>query len=222
MSVILNIDTAQENAFVAIAKDGLCIASKTNLHQKEHASFLHPAIEELLNTTGLKMTDIDAFAVTKGPGSYTGIRVGLSSAKGFCYATKKPLIALNSLEVLASEMRHQIANQQALICPMIDARRMEVFTAVYNANLTEVMSPCALVLDAHAFETMLEKNIIYFSGNGAEKFKSLTHTDHAQFIETANWIHSMCQISHIQFVQNCFDDLVVSDPLYIKEHQTLQ
>jgi tRNA threonylcarbamoyladenosine biosynthesis protein TsaB len=222
MSVILNIDTAQENAFVAIAKDGLCIASKTNLHQKEHASFLHPTIQQLLELTGLKMSDIDAFAVTKGPGSYTGIRVGLSSAKGFCYATQKPLITLNSLEVLACEMRKQITNQQALICPMIDARRMEVFTAVYACDLSEVLNPCAMVLDTQSFQTILEKNTVYFSGSGAEKYKSLAKTNNAQFIETPDWVESMCQLAHIKFVQNKFDDLVNSDPLYVKEHQTLQ
>jgi tRNA threonylcarbamoyladenosine biosynthesis protein TsaB len=222
MSLILNIDTAQENAFVAIAQNGVCLVSKSNQAQKEHASFLHTAIQEMLEAAQLKISDIDAFAVTKGPGSYTGIRVGLSSAKGFCYAIQKPLLALNSLEVLAFEMRKNITNEQALICPMIDARRMEVFTAVYANNLSETIIPCAMILDTHSFETLLKTNTIYFSGNGAEKFKSIANTTQAQFMETPNCIEGMCQLSHTHFLQNKFENLVISEPLYIKEHQTLQ
>ena len=133
MSLILNIDTASEKAHVSFAKNGLIINSLSCESQKEHASFLQTAIQQLTKNTNIFLTDIDAVAVTAGPGSYTGLRVGMASAKGLCYALKKPLITISSLEVLTISALDLFQNtgESVLLCPMIDARRMEVFTAVY-------------------------------------------------------------------------------------------
>ncbi|MEO7306266.1 MAG: tRNA (adenosine(37)-N6)-threonylcarbamoyltransferase complex dimerization subunit type 1 TsaB, partial [Ferruginibacter sp.] len=137
MSLILNIDTASEKAHVSFAKNGMIIQSISSESQKEHASFLQSAIEQLTKTTGIILKDIDAVAVTSGPGSYTGLRVGMASAKGLCYALKKPLITISSLEVLTASALELIpgAGENVLLCPMLDARRVEVFTAVYQNDL---------------------------------------------------------------------------------------
>src|SRR5574343_439289 len=122
MAIILNIDCAQETAAVGIARDGECLAMRSNAQQTDHASWIHLAIKELFAETGISLTQTNAVAVTSGPGSYTGLRVGMATAKGFCYALQKPLICVPTLEMMAYAARHTTAT---LICPMIDARRME-------------------------------------------------------------------------------------------------
>ena len=139
MSLILNIDTATEKAHVSFAKDGLVINSLYSESQKEHASFLQTAIQQLTKLSGVQLKDLDAVAVTAGPGSYTGLRVGMASAKGLCYALKKPLITLGTLEILTCFcywIVFKITMTPVLLCPMIDARRMEVFTAIYKTDLS--------------------------------------------------------------------------------------
>ncbi len=142
MGLILNIDTATETAQVSFAKDGKVLQSLTNELQKDHASFLQTAIQQLAKKNNLILTDVDGIAVTAGPGSYTGIRVGMASAKGLCYALNKPLIAINTLQVLTVAAQQELNNaSEILFCPMIDARRMEVFTAIYNNTLAEILPP---------------------------------------------------------------------------------
>ena len=137
MSLILNIDTASEKAHVSFAKDGMVLDSISSGSQKEHASFLQSAIQQLTKITGIVLKDINAVAVTAGPGSYTGLRVGMASAKGLSYALKKPLITISSLEVLTASALQLFpgTDKTILLCPMLDARRMEVFTAVYLNDL---------------------------------------------------------------------------------------
>jgi len=135
MSLILNIDTASENAHVSLAKDGQVLHTLSNDSQKEHASFLQAAIEQLIKNAAVSFKEVDAVAVTAGPGSYTGLRVGFASAKGLCYALKKPFITIGTLEVLtvsALQLYPPAADENILCCPMMDARRMEVFTAIYH------------------------------------------------------------------------------------------
>src|SRR5665647_1745116 len=147
MALILNIDTATESAIISISEKDKIIDSVTNSNQKDHASFLQPAIKNLLQKADLSINKLNAIAVTAGPGSYTGLRVGMASAKGLCYALKIPLITINTLEVMALSSLKQIHDPSALYCPMIDARRMEVFTAVYDHHLTEIIKPCSMILD---------------------------------------------------------------------------
>jgi len=225
MSIILNIDTATETAHVSLAKDGIVLMSYPNQTQKDHASFLQPAIQKLCNHTGIELKDIDAIAVTGGPGSYTGLRVGLASAKGLCYALSKPLIMINTLEVLTASTFSTVIDQQVddstLFCPMIDARRMEVFTAIYDRGLTEVLSPCAMILDEHSFQDELRKSNIIFFGSGSEKWKAICQGANASFAEVSIRPEAMASLSANFFSTGRFVDPAYSEPFYLKDFQTV-
>ncbi|HQW93579.1 MAG TPA: tRNA (adenosine(37)-N6)-threonylcarbamoyltransferase complex dimerization subunit type 1 TsaB, partial [Ferruginibacter sp.] len=149
MSLILNIDTSSEKAHVSFAKDGSLLALLSSESQKEHASFLQSAIQQLCKTASIHLPEIDAVAVTAGPGSYTGLRVGMASAKGLSYALKKPFITMGTLDILARSAIDFFPEQAepVLFCPMLDARRMEVFTAIYQKDLKTILEPGALILD---------------------------------------------------------------------------
>ena len=188
MALIVNIDTATETAHVSIAEDGKILHSLINDVQKDHAAFLQPALEQLIKNTGIGFSDIDAVAFTAGPGSYTGLRVGMASAKGLCYALNKPLIAISTLKVMAKAAVEQGDDSSVLFCPMIDARRMEVFTAIYNNALTEVLPPCALVLDENSYFNYLQKNKIVFFGNGMQKWRATIQNNHGP-ISALRWVH---------------------------------
>src|ERR1700743_1711256 len=138
MGLILNIDTSTTRGEIGLAKDGQTLFQLTNDQPKEHAAWLHPAVQQLLQTTGHAMKELTAVAVTAGPGSYTGLRVGMAAAKGFCYALGIPLITESTLKVMAFTAREQIKTD-GLLCPMLDARRMEVFTALYENDLSEIL-----------------------------------------------------------------------------------
>src|ERR1700682_771813 len=169
--MVLLIDTSQEIGTVALSKEGQILFSEENKIAKEHASWLHLAIARMLKETGITVRELEAIAVVAGPGSYTGLRVGMAAAKGFCYALKVPLITQNTLRVMAESMIPVAEEKQALICPLIDARRDEVFTALYglktandepptanrqpptaNCQLSTILPPQAMILDTTAFE----------------------------------------------------------------------
>ena len=223
MSLILNIDTATEMAHVSIAKDGAVLKAYHNDLQKDHASFLQPAIQRLAGETGLALTDVDAIAVTGGPGSYTGLRVGLASAKGLCYALNKPLIMLSTLEVLTASafLSDQSSDKPALFCPMIDARRMEVFTAIYDDQLTTQLSPQPMILDETSFSESLKKSTVVFFGNGSDKWKTLCTHPNALFKSVLILPEAMAQLSNIFLERNQFADIAYSEPMYLKDFQTL-
>jgi tRNA threonylcarbamoyladenosine biosynthesis protein TsaB len=220
MALILHIDTALETATICFANKGQILATATNENQKDHAAFLQVAIQNLAKENSIDLKNIDAVAVTIGPGSYTGLRVGLASAKGICYALDKPLITVTTLKILASTAietyKNDAANNNLLICPMIDARRMEVFTAVYNYQLKEVIAPHAHILTPNSFEELLSKNHILFIGNGAKKinvvnkhFEILSHT-----VESTTKIFSY--LSYQTYVNQEFSNLAYTEPFYIK------
>lgn len=221
MSFILNIDTASERAHVSFAKDGLVIEALYSASQKEHASFLQTAIEKLTKLTGIKLTEIDAIAVTAGPGSYTGLRVGMASAKGLCYALQKPFITLNTLEVLAASACHLFPNykNEFLFCPMMDARRMEVFTAIYDADLKIQVAPCAIILDETSFKNELENNKILFFGSGSAKWKPICEHTNAAFENVQILPQALARLSFSLLLKNHFTDLVYSEPIYLKDFQ---
>jgi len=225
MSLILNIDTATETAHVSIAKDGSVLHSSQNESQKDHASFLQPAIQQLCKDAGIELKDIEAIAVTGGPGSYTGLRVGLASAKGLCYALSKPLIMLNTLEVLAasafSVSTDEPDNTATLFCPMIDARRMEVFTAIYDHQMAVRLSPCAMILDEHSFQDQLKNNNILFFGSGSTKWKAICGHPNASFRAVTIRPEAMSGLSFKSFSSRHFADPAYSEPLYLKEFQTV-
>jgi tRNA threonylcarbamoyladenosine biosynthesis protein TsaB len=218
MSIILNIDTSLEIASVALSKAGQILNFFTNAVQKEHAVFLHKAIQELLAIQQLQPNQIDAIAVTNGPGSYTGLRVGLSAAKGLCYALNKPLISMGTLEVMATDAIMQIPNiKDCLFCPMIDARRMEVFTALYDSNLQEIMPASAIVLDNQSFQNILETKKIYFFGSGMQKWKNFNIHDNAAYIENNHLYNAMNTISFKKYLSADFANTSYVSPLYVKE-----
>jgi tRNA threonylcarbamoyladenosine biosynthesis protein TsaB len=228
MSFILNIDTASENAHVSVARDGQVLHVLSSESQKEHASFLQAAIQQLIKTTGINLKEIDAVAVTAGPGSYTGLRVGFASAKGLCYALKKPFITIGTLEVLAAsafQLYPPAADENILFCPMMDARRMEVFTAMYKHDLTICMQPCAMILDEFSFEKDLAKSKILFFGSGAEKWKQICpdsyRDSNALFKSVAILPESFSKSSNMLFSEKKFTDLAYSEPFYLKEFQSV-
>ncbi len=217
MSFILNIDTSADNASVCLAKEEKQLVIKKNNQQKDHASWLHPAINELLQEAPIRLSDIDAVAVTIGPGSYTGLRVGLSAAKGICYALEKPLITVNTLLVMANATKDEKAD---LLAPMIDARRMEVFTALYTKELELVKGPMAMIIDEKSFADELSSKSICFSGSGMEKFKKTINNKNAFFSDLSFDVSHMVPISYSMFLKKQFSDLAYTEPLYLKEFYT--
>jgi len=165
MSLILNIDTALDTASVCLSKDGNVLQFSSSENQKDHASWLHSEIAGLLQKSGKTIKDLDAVAVSVGPGSYTGLRVGLAAAKGFCYALDIPLITINTLKIIALAVKDEAID---IICTLIDARRMEIFTAVYDKDLREKISPHAMLVDENSFASVLSSGKILFCDNGAK------------------------------------------------------
>ena len=217
MSLILNIDTAVEKASICLAKNGIAIDTKNNPDQKDHASWIHLAIRAMLSDNGFNSSSLKAVAVSAGPGSYTGLRVGLSTAKGLCYALKIPLIMIKTLEIMAFSAKEWATE---LICPMIDARRMEVFTAVYNKNLEEIVAAHARIIDKDLFSELLKIHPVIFFGNGSGKFRALIQTPNAGFPQIETDAGHLALLSPRYFENGNFADLAYSEPFYLKEFFT--
>ncbi len=217
MSFILNIDTAVQTASISLARDGQSVATKINPSQKDHAAWLQPAIADLLGELNMNLNDLDAVAVSAGPGSYTGLRVGMATAKGICYALQKPLLLINTLKMMAASVRSE---KDELICPMIDARRMEVFTAVYDQNLNEIVAPHNLILTDESFKSLLDQRPILFFGNGSEKLKSTLQHVNATFKQIDSTAEHMSVLSYQKFLNKEHADLAYSEPFYGKEFFT--
>jgi tRNA threonylcarbamoyladenosine biosynthesis protein TsaB len=214
MSMILNIETATKNCSVALAKEGKIVACKEIAEQNfSHAEKLHVFIEELLTENQLQFSDLSAIAVSQGPGSYTGLRIGVSSAKGFCYALNIPMIAIDTLQLIAK----QIQIEEGIIIPMIDARRMEVFTAFYDKNYQQIRNTQAEIIDETSYQEISE--IIHLVGDGTEKFKN-TLTDN-KFIFHSDVVFpsakQMTQLSFDKFLKNDFVDVAYFEPYYLKD-----
>ncbi len=220
MHYILHIDTATETAHVSLAADGNLLQLLVNDNQKDHAAFVQTGITQLLQQASVSMNDISAVAVTAGPGSYTGLRVGMASAKGLCYALNKPLVAINTLEVMTKAVQLQTTQDDILFCPMIDARRMEVFTAIYNSKLNVVMEPCALILDENSYASHLQKNKILFFGSGAAKWQAITVHPHISFAAVTCLPEAFAALSYYYYSNNVVADLAYIQPYYIKEFKT--
>ncbi|HYC40981.1 MAG TPA: tRNA (adenosine(37)-N6)-threonylcarbamoyltransferase complex dimerization subunit type 1 TsaB [Chitinophagaceae bacterium] len=214
MNLILNIDTALERASVSLATEGRTLSMAEHGEQKEHAAWLHAAISELLAETGCHMADISAVAVSIGPGSYTGLRVGLSAAKGLCYACSLPLIAIGTLELLAYAAKQEASH---LISPVIDARRMDVYTAVFTAALEEKLAPREMHLTADSFADFLKSGPVLFVGTGIGKLRGLIEHSNARFSNTHASAAHMAELSHAHFTAKRFVDLVYTEPRYLKE-----
>ena len=224
MALILNIDTATDHASVALCNNGNLLSIRVSDNQKEHAGFLHTAIEELAREQKIAFNEIDAFAVTSGPGSYTGLRVGMATAKGLCYALQKPLICVNTLQVMAFaankviiENKLTVAEGQ-LLCPMIDARRMEVFMALYNLDLEEVEPTKPMVL-SEEFYKYFENKHVYFLGNGSNKLYQ-TNQNKWEIIDVISSAEHLGKLSEQLYYKQQFADVIYSEPQYFKEFYT--
>ncbi|NVK83482.1 MAG: tRNA (adenosine(37)-N6)-threonylcarbamoyltransferase complex dimerization subunit type 1 TsaB [Cytophagia bacterium] len=219
MALILSIETSTTVCSVALTDGEHILAKKKLIEDKSHASHLTILIQEILNTSGKQMSDVRAVAISEGPGSYTGLRIGVSTAKGLCYALDVPLIGVSTLKAMALEAKQ--SNEAAtMFCPMIDARRMEVYTALYDAALEEQLSPCPMILDESSFhETLSDSNVLFF-GNGSDKFKSIMNSSKASFIDDLTpsaWAVGL--IASEKFESGQFEDLAYFEPSYLKEFQ---
>lgn len=214
MSLILNIETATKNCSVALSKDGKTLAIREIAEQNfSHAEKLHVFIEELLLETNVALKEVKAIAVSQGPGSYTGLRIGVSAAKGLCYALSIPLIAVDTLEILARKI--QISS--GIILPMIDARRLEVYCAFFDSNYAKIRETKAEIIDENSFQE--ETEIIHLIGDGAIKFKEILtdkkfkYYPEIQFPSAAE----MSLISFQKFKNNQFEDVAYFEPFYLKD-----
>lgn len=221
MNFILNIHTATENAIVNLCDGPHVLNTFENSDPKKHAFFLHVAISQILLDAHIKANELCAIGVTAGPGSYTGIRVGLASAKGLCFALNIPLVTFNTLEVMALSLIDNVS-KESLYCSMIDARRMEVFTAIYDQNLKEIIPPSAIVLTKNSFEDLISKHSIYFTGSGIEKFKNLNPD-----IPKSNFFNGPAistktfgAFSWKKFQEKKFVNAANASAIYIKEFHT--
>lgn len=214
MSLLLSIETSTKNCSVSISKDGHLIDVIEEVsHDYSHAEQLVPFIDQILKKSNYSVKDLDAVVVGKGPGSYTGLRIGVSSAKGLCYALNIPLISISTIEAMAYSMRRKY--ESILLCPMIDARRMEVYCALFGTINTDVE---AKIIDEHSFLDILAQQEIVFFGDGAEKCRAvLTH--HNAIFESNVYpsASDMIDLAHNKFSNNNFVDVAYFEPYYLKD-----
>jgi len=215
MTVLLHIETSTKNCSVAVSRNGemLCLCEEYD-ENYGHSEKLHQFVKWALEGAEISLNELDAVCVSKGPGSYTGLRIGVSAAKGFCYGLNIPLLSLNSLEILAQS---QINKDFDLIIPMLDARRMEVYTAVFDNSGKMISEIEAKVLDENSFRESADKKII-FIGDGVEKSKDVLNLSNAVFLEG---IHpsakQMIDLAEKKFSQNEWEDTAYFEPFYLKE-----
>ena len=218
---ILNIETSTTCCSAAITMDGTPVASVENLNQANHASELPRFIEQLLTTAKLNDWHLDAVALSQGPGSYTGLRIGASTAKGICYGLNIPLIPIDTLQVLCASVPADILPQQAILCPMLDARRMEVYTALYQhtgKQLTSITEVQAMIIDADAFAETLAEQPVYFFGNGAAKCQSvITHTNAHYLDNIVPQAKCMGMLAEMQPHSLDVKQMAYYEPFYLKE-----
>lgn len=225
--MILSIDTATEEASVCLSQNGEVIGVSTNLNQKDHAGWVQVAIHTLLQQKGVAMQQLQAIAVTAGPGSYTGLRVGMATAKGLCFALQIPLITINTLQAMALGAIDQVGiiashmTPPLCYCPMIDARRMEVFTAVYDDNLNEIIAPKAMILEELSFKEALNNRSLICFGNGSFKWKNVSRYPNVLFIEEKIDIAKpLAKLATRLHLQQNFANLAYAEPVYLKEFYT--
>jgi tRNA threonylcarbamoyladenosine biosynthesis protein TsaB len=221
MDLILLIDVSGNEGFVSLAADGDIIETATNNEPMNHAAFLQPAIKGLLERNGYATSDLTAIAVSNGPGSYTGLRVGLASAKGLAFALSIPLITVNTLQMKALALINTHSNividDNTLVCPMIDARRMEVYFGLYNSMGETLVSPAAAVIDEFFLAGFLKHHRIIFSGSGMNKWQNISRNENAFFITESLPDKALAGYAFGLLQQNLIADLPGAEPFYCKE-----
>lgn len=214
MTYILNIETATKNCSVSVSNNGKLIAIKElNNGNYSHAEVLHSFIKEVVIEANITLPDLSAVAVSKGPGSYTGLRIGVSAAKGLSFALNIPLISINTLKSLA----HCLIIESGKIISMLDARRMEVYSAVFNCDFIQVRDIKAEIIDENSFSEYLEKEPLYFVGDGAEKCKGVISHANAIFVDDKfPSAKEMCSLSYGKYKKNDIEDVAYFEPFYLK------
>ena len=226
MALILNIETSTRVCSVCISKDGIVKSFRESNDEKTHAKLLTVFIDEIVKEQNLSFDDFDAVAVSKGPGSYTGLRIGVSTAKGLCYAKDLPLIAINTLEAMANGVITKVNTNElniddfenAILVPMIDARRMEVYSAFLNSKGEIIREVKAEIIDEKSYRDILAKQKMIFFGDGSEKITDTIKHENAIFIENANPSSlSMAVLSEDAFIKEEFKDIAYFEPFYLKD-----
>jgi tRNA threonylcarbamoyladenosine biosynthesis protein TsaB len=220
MPNILCIETATTICSVALTSNGTIPAEKKSAEKNAHSAIVTLFIEDILKKAGLEYTDIDAVAVSKGPGSYTGLRIGVSTAKGLCYALDIPLISVNTLHSMSKGMADILSEEDSstLLCPMIDARRMEVYSAVYDINGKEIRETKAEIIEPDSFSEYLKNHKVVFFGDGAAKCRDIITHPNAVFYDDVNpAAKNMAAIATEKFKDKQFEDVAYFEPCYLKE-----
>ncbi len=218
MSLILSIDTSTKVCSVALHSDGKLLAISELCTEKSHSGMLTTLCENVVRYAGFSLNDLDAFAVAKGPGSYTGLRIGVSTAKGFCFALDKPLIAVNTLEAMAYQLK-DFYDETHLLCPMIDARRMEVYCQILDNQMNVISETEAKIINELSFSEILDEKKIVFFGDGATKCRAEISHKNAVFLNTE--IHPSAKtvglVTTKSFEKSLFENVVTFEPFYLKD-----
>ncbi|QNL50359.1 tRNA (adenosine(37)-N6)-threonylcarbamoyltransferase complex dimerization subunit type 1 TsaB [Olivibacter sp. SDN3] len=223
---ILHIETATATCSVALSINGVLVSCRDHHEHNAHASMLTIFIKEVMAKSGLEMKDLDAIAVSKGPGSYTGLRIGVSVAKGICYALDIPLIAINTLDAMVTgyidqlkSLRKDDLSLDSLFCPMIDARRMEVYTAIYRLDLQPQEATAARVIDENTFDHLTEKYQLVLFGDGANKLSSLFEQSERIKVVSGfqNSARYLLKEAKEKFNNHQFEDVAYFEPFYLKD-----
>ena len=222
MATILNIETSTQVCSVALTSEGQILEHHENYDGQTHATLLSAYVKDALDYVRTRELKLDAIAVSMGPGSYTGLRIGLSEAKGLAFGMELPLIGVNTLQLLVvTTMFHNFFDEDDILyVPMIDARRMEVYTACYNAALEAVVEPQAMILDENSFAELLKDHKVVFMGNGSDKARDVIKHPNAVFIEGVKPVAlEMTALAEKAWREKQFIDVAYSTPLYLKEFQ---
>lgn len=220
MATILHIETSTEVCSVAVSQDGLCVFEREDREGPNHAVKSGVFIDEALSHIDSQLLTLDAVAVSGGPGSYTGLRIGVSTAKGVCFGRDAQLISVPTLEVLCVPvlLQEKVKEDNALLCPMLDARRMEVYAALFDRSLREVRPTQADIVDGDTYRAFLDERPVYFFGNGAAKCVEVIDHPNARFIEgvvpLARW---MFPLAERRFFNQKFEDVAYFEPFYLKD-----
>lgn len=220
--LILSLDTSTTVCSVALHQNGVLLGCYELFTERTASAMLTTLIGDVVKQTGHELTDLDAIAVAKGPGSYTGLRIGVSTAKGLCFALDKPLLAINTLRAMAEQLR-LLVPATTLLCPMIDARRMEVYCALYDTEGHECLATTAKIIDAESFQAELAGQDIVFFGDGAAKCQPvMAESPHAHFLPVSivPSARTVGQLATVAFAEGQFEDVAAFEPFYLKDFMT--
>ncbi len=225
MACIVHIETATDICSVALSENGAILTSEENYEGPNHNIVLAPYVDKMVSFADSHAIPIDAVAVSCGPGSYTGLRIGVSTAKGLCYGRNLKLISVSTLELLCVPLllHREDIPENALLCPMLDARRMEVYSAIYTRALKTVKEISADIIDEQSYKDYLDKQPVVFFGNGAEKIKGVINHPNAIFADNIKPLaKNMLPLAERAFLQSKWEDVAYFEPFYLKEFVATQ